>query len=296
VPLPPGDPPVSAPGDRPDPGREHFLWTERAPGAEDAEQTEEIIDVAGEGRVRNVVVPTLTLVAPAPADRTGAGVVIAPGGGFHMLSWTSEGLGLARWFADRGVTALVLKYRLADTGRTREEFERAFMTMWASLLSPPPAGAPPSLVPGIDGDVVERAVADGRRSVRLLRERAEDFGVDPGRIAMVGFSAGAVVTVQAAVSGAPEERPDLGVVIYGGALQLPVPDDAPPALFIGAGDDPLSPMLLGVHAAWRAAGRPAELHLYEQGGHGFGLAVRGLPVDSWPEVMWTWLRTHGFPG
>jgi len=270
------------------------LWPEPAPGSEDSDQTEEVIDIAGEGRVRNVVVPTLTVVAPAPAGRTGAAVVIAPGGGFHMLSWTSEGLELARWFAERGVTAFVLKYRLADTGRTREDFERAFMAMWAALVAPSRAG-PPSLVPGIDDAVIERAVADGRRAVRLVRERAEDLGVEPGRVAMVGFSAGAVVTVQAAVSEVPGERPDLAVVVYGGALRLPVPDDAPPALFIGAADDQLSPMLLGVHAGWRDAGRPAELHLYERGGHGFGVAVRGLPVDSWPEVMWTWLRTHGFP-
>jgi acetyl esterase/lipase len=283
------------PADRPDPGVEIRLWPERAPGSEEPEQTEEVIDIAGEGRVRNVVVPTLTVVAPAPAGRTGAAVVIAPGGGFHMLSWTSEGLGLARWFADRGVTAFVLKYRLADTGRTREDFEQAFMAMWASLVAPQPAGGTPSLVPGIDGDVIERAVADGRRAVRLVRERADDLGVDPGGVAMVGFSAGAVVTVQAAVADASEERPDLAVLLYGGALDAPVPDNASPALFIGAGDDPLCPMLLGVHAAWREAGRPAELHLYEQGGHGFGVGVRGLPVDSWPDVMWTWLGAHSFP-
>jgi acetyl esterase/lipase len=274
-------------------GSEHRIWPGVAPGSEGWTQEEEIIVFAGEERVRNVVIPTLTAFLP-DGHRTRAAAVVAPGGGFQMLTSRSEGIELARWLAARGVAAFVLKYRLADTGRTREDFDEAFQTMWSALLSPPVDEGHHSLVPGIDGGAIERGVADGRQAVRLVRRCASDFQVDPRRVAMIGFSAGAILTVQAAVSRDHEERPDLAVAVYGGALEHPVPSDAPATMFIAAADDPLCFQVLAVHAAWRAAGRPAELHLYEQGGHGFGVATRGLPVDSWPDRMWAWLASHGF--
>lgn len=276
-------------------GVEQPLWPGVAPGSDTWAQHEEVVELGGEERVRNVVVPTLTIFGPHGTPSTGAGVVVAPGGGFHMLSWHSEGVDLARWFAARGVTAFVLKYRLARTGPSREDFEQDLARMARRILAPPSEDRP-SLLPGIDGAVIELAVADGRRALQLVRGRSADFGVDPNKVAMVGFSAGAVLTVQAAVAKDPEERPDLAVVVYGGALSGPVPDDAPPALFIAAADDPLLGLLTGVHAAWQAAGRPTELHLYEQGGHGFGMQRRGLPVDSWPDRMWEWLESHRFSG
>ena len=165
--------------------------------------------------------------------------------------------------------------------------------MWTGVLSPPTGERRYSLLPEIDGDAIARAVADGRRAIRLVRQRATEFWVDPARIVMVGFSAGALITVQAAVANDAEERPNLAVVVYGGALDHPVPNDAPPAMFVAAADDPLCGHVLAVHTAWRAAGRAAELHLYEQGGHGFGIVARGLPVDTWPDRMWTWLESHG---
>jgi acetyl esterase/lipase len=165
--------------------------------------------------------------------------------------------------------------------------------MAGRILAPPSEGRR-SLLPGIDGPVIELAVADGRRAMQLVRSRSADFGIDPDKVAMVGFSAGAVLTMQAAVAEDAEERPDLAVVVYGGAPSGPVPDDAPPALFIAAADDPLLGLLTGVPAARQAAGRPTELHLYERGGHGFGMQRRRLPVDSWPDRMWEWLESHRF--
>jgi dienelactone hydrolase len=213
-----------------------------------------------------------------------------------MLSWENEGVGLAHWLAGRGVSAFVLKYRLVDTGHTREEFERALAAMGTRILAAEGRDDRPTLLPGIDGRAIDRAVDDGRRAVRLLRQRAGQLGIDPGRLAMIGFSAGAIVTVQAAVSDDLEARPNLAVAVFGGALAEPVPNDAPPAMFIGAADDPLGSHLLAVDAAWRNAGLPAELHLFEQGGHGFGVNRSGLPVDAWPEQLWSWLESHGFTG
>ncbi len=272
----------------------HRLWSGDAPGSEGWTLEEEVIVLAGEERVRNVVVPTLTAFLPEDGNRSRPAVVVAPGGGFQMLSWHSEGVELAHWLVARGVAVFVLKYRLADTGRSRGEFDQAFQAMWSAVLSPPVEERRQSLLLGIDGGVIERAVADGRQAVRLVRQKASDFRVDPRRLAMVGFSAGAIVTVQAAVSGDREERPDLAVAIYGAALDHPVPKDAPPTMFAAAADDPFCAQVLAVHAAWRAAGRPAELHLYEQGGHGFGVVKRGLPVDTWPDRMWAWFASHGF--
>jgi acetyl esterase/lipase len=234
---------------------------------------------------RNVSRPTLTPYLPH--DGSGTAVIVAPGGAFHFLSMTYEGTTVAELLRDRGVAAFLLKYRLADTGTTPEDFAAAL-----SALSARAAGQPVSSST-TDQEAHLRAFADGRRAVWLLREQASDWAIDRSRIGFLGFSAGAFVATAAALSEDPLERPDFVAPIYGGAAIRPVPADAPPWFCAVAADDALClDTCLDGFAAWRAAGVPAELHLYERGGHGFGTRPQGLPVDGWSDRFLEWMQSR----
>ena len=255
-----------------------------------------VVEDSEEGlpRVRNVVAPTLTPVLPLPGAATGAAAIVAPGGGFQMLEWGPEGLGPATWLAERGIACFVLRYRLEDTGPTPADFSRAMSTWMERLLdggglrqlSDPSVLAP---------EIVPLAIADGEQSVRQLRRHADDWSIDPHRIGFVGFSAGAFVAVATATSADANARPDLVAPIYGGHLSGAVPDDAPPLFAVVAADDPITfDTTVDTFRAWREAGRPAELHAYSAGGHGFGTRTQGLPTDGWMTLLGDWMRQHGF--
>ena len=130
-------------------------------------------------------------------------------------------------------------------------------------------------------------------AVRLVRGRAAQFGIDPHRLGFLGFSAGAMTTTNVATSADPADRPDFIGVIYG-ALRHPVPHDAPPAFFATAADDPLLPNApIPMFEAWKAAGRPAELHIFERGGHGFGMLPNGATSDHWIDEFLWWVEARG---
>ncbi len=236
--------------------------------------------------VRNVTTPTLK-VFPAPADRaTGAAMIVAPGGGFSLLAIDKEGYDVAQWLNTLGVTAVVLKYRVRPT---------------------PTANNGPALElhPGIWGAIL----SDGQRAVRTVRARAAEWGVDPQRIGMCGFSAGSVLTAQTlldsdegdSTAADPIERvssrPDFVGLLYGPRAQWPEKLPALPPLFMmQAVDDPFFGEPDGwaafVHAL-KAAGVPVEVHFYAKGGHGFGLGVYGGAVSGWPTAMAAWLKDLG---
>jgi acetyl esterase/lipase len=242
------------------------------------------------GLLHNVSDPSLTPVLPAPGKANGQAVIIAPGGGFLVLSWESEGMAVARHLAAAGVTAFVLKYRLEPTPADPPAFMKLFNGKMAALSATAARGGPlpPFPTEGL-------AAADAAEAVKLVRARAAEWSVDPHRVGFVGFSAGAITAANIA-TGDPAGRPDFVGIIYG-ALRNPVPKDAPPAFIATAADDGLvkayaAPMF----EAWKAAGRPAELHIFERGGHGFGMARRGSTSDHWfDEFLW-WiqdLKPHG---
>jgi acetyl esterase/lipase len=258
-----------------------------APKAATPERTEMLL---GELRVRNVSQPSLTPFLPAPGKATGAAVIVAPGGGFMMLSWESEGTAVAKRLADAGVAAFVLKYRLDATPDDTQAFTRQFMASMASLAKDASAAKP--MTPFADEIP---AAADGAEAVRLVRRRAAEWGIDPHRVGLVGFSAGGITAANVA-TGDPSGRPDFVGIIYG-ALGRPAPADAPPAFIATAADDPLlRNAAIPMFDAWRAAGRPAELHLYEKGGHGFGMVSKGSSSDHWfDEFLW-WMQARGLMG
>jgi acetyl esterase/lipase len=230
--------------------------------------------------VTNVVVPTLTPVLPD--DCCGTAIVIAPGGGYHALSINAEGFHVAEWLAMRGVAAFVLAYRLLPTGEdgTVEMFEK---------LAADPVAARAEME-----SVAPLAVADGETAMRLVRSRADEFGIDPARVGMMGFSAGGNVAMRVAYSDDPAAHPDFLAPIYApvrGYDLAMLPPDSGPLFAVAASDDELglAPDSVRIYEKWRNAGLPAELHMYATGGHGFGMKSQGLPSDTWIDRFGDWL-------
>ena len=258
------------------------LWPSKPPGTESWSGPEETADaeLPNIGKVyviTNVTVPTLTVFRPEHAS--GTAMIVVPGGAFRALPWDLDGLETARWLTAHGITALVLKYR----------------------VRPPPADGPPD---NSFDDFARRtaparatAVADAEQALRLVRSHSAQFGIDPHKVGMIGFSAGAMATMDAAVAADPSLRPDFAVVLYGALLSDRAPPKNAPPLFIAAAqDDPEAPPMKSVEImqGWTRAGLPAELHLYEKGGHGFGFRTHHLPVDHWPDALEAWLSARNY--
>jgi acetyl esterase/lipase len=261
------------------------LYDGPAPGSEDWKQTEQ------ENRtnlwqtrvVFNVANPTLTVFQPEAGAANGTAVVICPGGGFFALSIDSEGFDVARWLNTKGVTCFVLKYRLVECKTddpTREIMSRGPLD---EVVAP----------------VVKLALADGNAAVGYVRKHAPEFGVNPDRVGIIGFSAGGTVAVSVAMNYTAETRPNFAAPIYPAynwAIKgNGVPSDAPPAFILAASDDPLglAPQSVAIYHDWIAAGKSAELHLYSKGGHGFGMRHQNLPSDYWIERFADWLDVQG---
>ncbi|WP_369797870.1 alpha/beta hydrolase [Caulobacter sp. CCH5-E12] len=236
---------------------------------------------------RNVTQATLTPFLPDPAKSTGAAVIIAPGGGFRTLSMENEGWDAARALADKGVAAFVLKYRLNQTPPDMAGFERSMREMFSGTAQrprPDPQAAMAGLAPQL---------ADSRAAFALVRKRAAEWRVDPDRIGMLGFSAGAMLTLTTTLSGS-EAKPAFIGLIYGPLSPVTTPADAPPMFVALAADDPFfANSGFGLIDSWRAAKRPAEFHLYEQGGHGFGMYPKTTTSTGWFDAYVRWIGMHG---
>ena len=256
---------------------------------------------AGAELLRNVSEPTLTVFQPAPGKANGVGVVVCPGGGWRVLAWRHEGLDLAHWLTERGFTAFLLKFRVMGTPAVEETFRAAVAAM-DGLHDPTitAAKAPRAMGELMRGDPAllharEVAADDGRRAMALVRTRASEWGVDPDRVGLIGFSAGAFLVVDVAME--PRAAPPAFVAaIYGGETRgHPVPADAPPLFTLIAQDDRLLfHMVEGLYADWSAADRSAELHVFARGAHGFGMVAQGLPSDRWIDLFEAWLGDRGF--
>ena len=246
--------------------------------------------VAGQSTkwLTNVTKPTLTIHRPAKEKDTGTAVLIAPGGGYHNLGWDIEGEEIARWLNSLGVTGIILKYRCPRRP--------------GDVKNVPPIGP----------------LKDAQRAVSLTRSRAKEWGIDPRRIGMIGFSAGGHLVgatctnfemrAYAAIDTIDEVscRPDFGVMAYSGYFKdketgelsrtVRTPKNAPPMFFVHATDDPISDAEHSVtfYLALKRAGVETEMHLYESGKHGFGVRRLGQPVDAWTESCANWLRGRGF--
>ncbi len=237
---------------------------------------------------RNVTVATITPFLPDPARASGTAVVVAPGGGFRTLSMENEGSNVARALAERGIAAFVLKYRLNQTPADMAGFERSMTEMFSSAGHRPPRPDPQQMMAGLAPQI-----ADARAAFALIRRRAAEWKIDPDRVGMVGFSAGAMLTMATALVG-EDARPAFIGDIYGPMAAMTVPAEAPPLFVALAADDPLFGNAgFGLIDAWRAAKKPVEFHLYEQGGHGFGMYPKETTSTGWFNAFVSWLTMHG---
>lgn len=255
--------------------------------------------------LRNVSEPTLSVFRPQKPN--GVGIVVCPGGGWRILAWEHEGTQVVKWLTARGYTAFLLKYRVRGTPAAQADYEADMAKGMARLDLTRTAknafrsiGEIAGMVDGGPGDVLKeaRAVAadDGRRAVAIVRERAKQCDIDPAKVGMIGFSAGAFLVTDVAME--PKGAPQLAFVapIYGGETTgKPVPADAPPMFTCIAQDDFLLYRVVeGLYSDWTDAGKSAELHIYRRGQHGFGMVKQGLPSDRWIEQLHEWLVDLGY--
>src|SRR6186713_477776 len=241
----------------------------------------------GDPFVRNVSRATLTPFLPDPAKANGAAVIVAPGGGFRILSMGNEGWEVARALNERGVAAFVLKYRLMPTAPDWAEFDKG------NPLTAPSPGAKPGAPPDFSA-IIKLPLADATAAFRLVRARAKEWHIDPKRVGMMGFSAGAGTTMAATLE-SKEIKPAFIAPIYGRQSAVEVPPDAPPMFVAVAADDPLfGNNDYGLISAWKKAGRPVEFHPYQNGGHGFGLGNPPKTSTGWFPQFILWLESNGF--
>jgi acetyl esterase/lipase len=272
------------------PPRTLELWP-GTPPAEFGKVGEEKLEIGKDGinRVSNVTRPTITVFRPSPDKDTGASIVICPGGGYNILAINHEGEDVARWLNTIGVTGIVLKYRIPRRQGTPGEV------------------APP------------QALMDAQRAMGLVRSKAGEFGIDPKRIGLLGFSAGGHLAAWAstnfekrsydAVDDADKVdcRPDFTALIYPAYLlkgkgwsgpemadEIQVSSQTPPTFLAHAGNDPVTvEASVRYHLALKRANVPTELHVYASGGHGFGMKPIDKPIVEWPKRLEEWMRSRG---
>jgi len=272
------------------------LWPGKAPGSENWTVPESITNRGGSRVATNVSDPTLTVYLPDAVKSNGAAIVIAPGGALQALSLDGEGTRVAEWLNSKGIAAFVLKYRV----RQQQPGQN-------NAGGPPPGGGTPrqelTIVKGnanpapgdaVLDEVLRMGVADAQQALRLVRQNAEKWHVDPKRVGLMGFSAGGGVSVGTVLANAPGASADFLISVYGPSLQdVNVPENAPP-LFIAVGSNHFNVTngCLALFAEWKKAGKPAEIHVYDQVNAGFAMSKRGVPVDTWPDRLLDWMQLH----
>jgi acetyl esterase/lipase len=267
------------------------VWPDKPPGDTGKVGPEEYLpEQPGQrkvARLTNVSVPTIAVYQPPEEKRTGAAVVICPGGGYRILAMDLEGTEVAQWLNSIGVTAILLKYRVpvaSPTSHTGQADSR---------------GTP------------EAPLQDVQRAISLARSKASDWQIDPQRIGVLGFSAGGNLAAAACLKHGTRSyaaiddtdssscRPNFGILIYpayfiddAGQLKVEYQPaaDAPPMFFAHAYDDGVKPEnSIALFLALKRAGVPSELHIYSAGGHGFGLRTSDHPCSTWSARCAEWL-------
>jgi endo-1,4-beta-xylanase len=262
---------------------EIHLYPNGAPGSEARASEPEKVEPANADHaslhIWNIHNPSITVYLPAKEKNTGTAFIVCPGGGHRYLAFDFEGTEVATWLSENGIAAFILKYRLAREENSTYKVE------------------------------VE-ALSDVQRAIRTVRSRADEWNVNPQRIGVMGFSAGGQLAALAGTRfdlGKPDaadpldrlsSRPDFLVLGYP-AFQIPpeLPKDIPPTFIVGAADDPItSGNAPNIFSAWVKAGAPVELHIFEHGGHGFGMRDRsgkGGPVVQWNQRLKEWMSDRG---
>jgi acetyl esterase/lipase len=270
------------------------LWPGKAPGSVAWSIPESTTtSPSGDRTISNVSDPSVTVYLPDAALANGAAVVVAPGGALRLLGWDNEGVKVAQWLNTKGIAAVVLKYRTLQAapgggrgrgGPGRGAAPRRELEIKNGNANPEPDDA------GL-AEVLRMATADAQQALRLVRRNATAWRIDPARVGIMGFSAGGGVAVGTALAPQSDASPDFLVALYGPSLQdVSVPAHAPPLFIaVGATHFNVTNGCLALFAQWKAAGKPAEIHVYDGVSGGFGMSTRGLPVDSWRDRFHDWL-------
>jgi acetyl esterase/lipase len=263
------------------------LWPDSPPGDTSSigeEKATKLSDGKTAG-LTNISHPTITVHRPDPKMDTGLAIVVCPGGGYNMLAWDHEGEQVVEWLNKIGVTAVLLKYRVPRRADT-------------------PKNEPP-----------KQALMDAQRALALTRSHASEWGIDPKRIGILGFSAGGHLSVWTATnadqrayqpiddSDKADVRPDFAVVIYPGGVvkrgtselspEIHIDAQTPPMFIEMSNDDPVGPEnAVQLYLALKNAKVPAELHIYATGGHGYGMRKSENPCATWPQRCEDWLRNQ----
>ncbi|MBL7814844.1 MAG: dienelactone hydrolase family protein [Saprospiraceae bacterium] len=257
-------------------GSETWTWDEK-------ENTQNMFNTK---IVYNVSKPSLTAYLPNPSVANGTAVIVAPGGAFHTLSIESEGIDVAKWLNSRGVAAFVLKYRVVHS--TTDDPVRELMGKMGDFKK----------LDAENDSVVTLAMRDGLTAVKYVRSHASEINIDPNKIGFMGFSAGGTLTMSVVYNGTEADRPNFVAPIY--AYEKAIIGSTPPSvktpIFVCAASDDqlgLAPHSANIYSKWLAAQQPAELHIFEKGGHGFGMRKNNIPTDRWIDRFEEWLYLHG---
>ena len=244
----------------------------------------------GDPMARNISEATLTPFLADPDTATGASVIVAPGGGFMWLSMGNEGWEVAEALQARGINAFVLKYRLQPTADTLDGFKEEMDQRFAEAGNRDNDDDAPAGPPRWD---LNNQLKDAEAAYAMILDNAKEWGVDTDRLGMIGFSAGAGLTMHTTLN---SDTVDLAFIgpIYGGMGPVEVPEDAPPLFAAIATDDFLFGGEFGLIKSWYEAGIAVELHLYQNGGHGFGLGNPGRTSNTWFNAFIHWLDVNGF--
>lgn len=263
------------------------LYPTKAHGSEDWNWAEkEIKTPDGNQILYNVVEPTLTIYLPTKSKNTGSAMLIAPGGAFHILSMESEGHKVAKHLQENGVAAFILKYRLVQLKSENPIAE--LMGKMQDFKKLDEENAP----------VVELAINDAQTALKHIRDNAETYDVFKDKIGMMGFSAGGTLTLGTFYKSEPTSKPNFIAPIYPYVPAVDylknIPQQKYPIFIALASDDQLgfAPDNTRLYLDWLNAKQPVEMHIYEKGGHGFGMNQKNLPVDTWIDRLTHWMKDH----
>lgn len=235
--------------------------------------------------VYNVSSPTIT--AYLPEKPNGTSVIVAPGGAFHTISIDNEGTDVAKWLNAKGITAFVLKYRVARS--FTDDPVKELMGKMGNFKTLDEENTP----------VVPLATQDGLTAVKYVRDHVKELNLDPKKIGFMGFSAGGTLTMSVVYSADDTNRPNFVAPIYAyenAIIGTNMPKEKTPIFIAVASDDQLGfmPHSINIYRKWFDAKQPAELHIYEKGGHGFGMRKTGISTDDWINNFGNWLKMQGY--
>lgn len=261
-------------------------------GVDDQPASETWFRQWGDPMARNITEATLTPFLPDPDKANGTAVIVTPGGGFMWLSMGNEGWEVAEALAEQGIAAFVLKYRLHPTVESLDDFS-AWMNRPRTAPSETSDTSTNEAPPRAPQRDLSNQLEDAEAAYAMIVDRADEWGVDINRIGMIGFSAGAGLTMHSTLHSKTMKLAFIGP-IYGGMGPVDVPKDAPPMFNAIATDDFLFRGQFGVIESWHKAGIPVEFHLYQNGGHGFGLGNPDRTSNRWFDSFIHWLEVNKF--